>query len=255
LRNTGADVATSITGSIGLVSPANVRLLQPAASWPTVAPYVTSAPAQAQFLIADDRPIADLDLTLDLFHQDPSQIIVELTSPGGTTVRLHDRGGGSGHGIETRFDRDTAPAGPGTMADFIGESTMGTWTLSVQDLDPTGVTTDGYIRTRTLHAAVLGAFDCAAQDCADPTPVAAPDLRLAAVVDGAQLDLVLSWSAVVGAGYHVLQSTDPRFGGGVELVGNPTSATPLTLDDGARTTPALTFFQVRAVNSCHHEGS
>jgi hypothetical protein len=38
------------------------------------------------------------------------------------------------------------------------------------------------------------------------------------------------------------------------LLANPTTATTFTLPDGARTTPALTFFQVRAVNSCHHEG-
>jgi len=317
LSNSGADPATSITGHFGLVAPANVRILQPWATWPTLTPaatvesdaphlqlvvlpqascgetltlelngaasnatpfssriaiamgnpnrdytassivpipYVTSTPAQAQFVVVDDRPIADLDLTLDVFHQDPSQITVDLTSPAGTTVRLHDRGAGSGHGIETRFDRDTAPAGPGTMADFIGESTMGTWTISVQDLDPAGVTTDGYIRARTLHATVAGAFDCTPQTCADPTPVGAPDLRLATVVDGQELDLVLSWTAVPGAGYHILESIDPRFGEGVELLANPAAATTLTLHDGARTTPALTFFQVRTVNDCHHEG-
>jgi hypothetical protein len=124
----------------------------------------------------------------------------------------------------------------------------------MQDVDPTGVTTDGYIRPRTLHATVAGAFDCEPHACADPAPAASPDLRMELVDDGAQLDLVLSWSAVGGAGYHVLQSVDPRFGGGVGLIGNPTVDTSFTLQDGARTTPALTFFQVRAVNTCHHEG-
>ena len=317
LFNDTADPATFTTGRLSLVGPPNVRILNPAAVWPTIAstasaesappqprlvilpqaqcgqtltvdlagaasnsppfssriaipmgnpqrdytetsivivPSLTTTPVQATFVVTDDRPLADLDLTIDIFHQDPTQIIVELTSPHGTTVRLHDRGPGSGHGIETRFDRDTAPSGPGTMADFIGESTLGTWTISMQDVDPTGVTTDGYIRTRTLNATIAGGYGCEPKSCADPTPVAAPNLQVAMVDDGTQLDLVLSWSAVAGAGYHVLQSTDPRFVNGVEFLGNPVSATTLTLQDGARTTPALTFFQVRAVNSCHFEG-
>ena len=56
------------------------------------------------------------------------------------------------------------------------------------------------------------------------------------------------------AGYHVLQSVDPSFGSAVELIGNLATGTELTLPDGARTTPELTFFQVRGVNSCHQEG-
>jgi hypothetical protein len=217
-------------------------------------PFLTGAPVQAFFEVADDRTLAEMDVTLDIFHQDPTQIIVELTSPQGTTVRLHDRGAGSGHGIETRFDRDTAPSGPGTMADFAGQSLLGTWTLSVQDVDASGVTTDGYIRPRTLHATIVGGFGCTPQTCPQPTPTMAPDLDVARVDDGGLPDLVLTWSAVAGAGYHVLQSADPRFLTGVTLIGNPATAAPLTLEDGAAPTPGLTFYQVRAVNDCHFEG-
>jgi hypothetical protein len=220
-----------------------------------IIPPLTTTPAQAQWVVADDRTIVDLDVTLDIFHQEPTQIVVELTSPGGTTVRLHDRTAGSGHGIETRFDRDTPPSGPGTMADFAGEQLDGTWTLSVQDLDGSGITTDGYIRPRTLHATIAGAFGCDPQSCAEPVPAAAPALNVALVPNGGALDMALSWTPVAGAGYHVLQSTDARFLAGVEVIGNPSSATTaLTLPDGAHTTPALTFFEVRAVNGCHQEG-
>jgi len=209
---------------------------------------------ETSFILTENETIADLDVTLDIIHQDPTQIIVELTSPQGTTVRLHDRSAGSGHGIVTRFDRDTAPDGPGSMADFVGESTMGTWTLSVEDVDSTGATTDGYIFPRTLHVTSEGGFGCEPQDCADPTPTSAPDLQVGRVDNGPTIDLVLSWSPVAAAGYHVLQSEDPEFRSGVELIANPATETTLTLEDGAATTPALTLFQVRAVNSCHHEG-
>ncbi len=217
-------------------------------------PYLTTVPVEAYWNVAEGKTIAELDVTLDIFHQDPTQIVVDLVSPQGTTVRLHDRSAGSGHGIETRYDRDTPPDGPGSMADFIGESMQGTWTLRVQDLDGSGVTTDGYIRPRTLHFTVDGAFDCEPQTCPEPTPTAAPDLRVDLAEVGSRLDLVLTWSAVEGAGYHVLQSTDPSFGSAIELIGTTTTETAFTLEDGARTTPALTFFQVRAVNSCHQEG-
>ncbi|HEX5045049.1 MAG TPA: proprotein convertase P-domain-containing protein, partial [Candidatus Polarisedimenticolaceae bacterium] len=317
LHNGGGDAATSTTGTLSVVGPAHVRILDPQMGWPTIPslgeaesvapqpqlvllpqaqcgqtltldldgaasnsapfssrmeiplgssqrdytrtaivpiPFLTSTPVQANFDVTDDRTIADLDVTLDIFHQDPTQIIVELTSPQGTTVRLHDRGAGSGHGIETRFDRDTAPSGPGSMADFAGQSLLGTWTLSVQDVDGSGVTTDGYIRPRTLHATIVGGFGCTPQTCAEPTPSMAPDLAVARVEDGGPPDLVLTWSAVSGAGYHVLQSQDPRFLTGVNLIGNPATAAPLTVEDGAAGTPGLTFYQVRAVNSCHFEG-
>lgn len=317
LSNAGGDPATSTTGTIAVVGPPHVRVLNPAAVWPTIPsggtaesaapqprlvllpqaqcgqvltvdlagsasnsapfegriaipmgatqrdyprteivpiPYLTTTPVTATFTVSDAQTIADLDITLDIFHQDPTQIVVELTSPQGTTVRLHDRGPMIGHGVETRFDRDTAPSGPGSMAAFVGESLLGTWTLSVSDLDGSGVTTDGYIRPSSLNATIAGGFGCLPQTCAQPTPSSAPDLRVAAVVDGSQLDLALSWSAVAGAGYHVLQSTDPSFATNVSLLANPTTGTTYTIEDGAHTTPPLTYFQVRAVNSCHHEG-
>lgn len=217
-------------------------------------PFLTTTPVQTTFVVPDDRTIADLDVTLDIFHQTPSQLVVELTSPQGTTVRLHDHGPGSGHGIETRFDRDTPPSGPGSMADFVGEPLSGTWTLSVSDPDASGETTDGYIRARSLNATIAGGFDCVPQACAEPTPAVAPALEVALVEGGAERDLLLSWSPVVGSGYHVLQSSDPRFLDGVELVGNPATATTHTLQNGAATTPSITFFQVRAANACHFEG-
>ncbi|HXV76307.1 MAG TPA: proprotein convertase P-domain-containing protein, partial [Candidatus Polarisedimenticolaceae bacterium] len=258
----GDTLALDLSGAAANAAPfhAEIRIPmgEPQRDWVETAivpvPSLTSTPVEVHFDVADDRPIADLDVTLDIFHQDPTQLIVELTSPQGTTVRLHDRSTGSGHGIETRFDLDTAPDGPGSLDDFHAESTLGSWTLSVQDVDASGVTTDGYIRSRTLHVTIDGAWDCEPRSCPDPVPVEAPDLRVERIDGENTVDLNLSWSPVAGAGYHVLQSVDPTFGVGVELIGNLASETSLVLPDGARTTPDLTFFQTRAVNACHHEG-
>lgn len=95
---------------------------------------------------------------------------------------------------------------------------------------------------------------CEPQVCAESTPGAAPDLRIDLVDNDPRLDLDLSWSPVVASGYHVLQSDDPSFESGVELIAAPTTETSFSYEDGGRTTPAMTFFQVRAVNVCHQEG-
>jgi hypothetical protein len=59
---------------------------------------------------------------------------------------------------------------------------------------------------------------------------------------------------MIRAGYHALQSVDPRFRSGVELIGILTSEASLTLADGVNTISDPTFFQVRAVSSDHQEG-
>ena len=72
--------------------------------------------------------------------------------------------------------------------------------------------------------------------------------------NGPQLDLLFAWDPVASAaGYHVLQSSSPSFGTS-EVIGATAGSTTLTMEDGANTTPSLTFFQVRAVNSCDQEG-
>ena len=176
-----------------------------------------------------------------------------MTSPQGTTVRLHDQSSVPENGVQTRYDLEREPDGPGTMDDFTGESTAGTWTASVQDVG-TASTGNGYFFSWKLHVTADGAFDCDPVTCPDPLPTEAPDLHVAAVADGAETDLVLTWDPVAAAGHHVLQSTAAPFDADVELLAQTTTETTLTLEDGVHTTPALTFFQVRGVNSCNHEG-
>ena len=107
--------------------------------------------------VTEDRTIAELDVTVNITHPNVPELIVELTSPQDTTVRLHDNSG-SGSGLTTRYDLEAEPDGPGTMADFEGESTLGTWTLSVEDTI-WGINGNAYLNGFTLHATADGAFD------------------------------------------------------------------------------------------------
>jgi hypothetical protein len=141
------------------------------------------------------------------------------------------------------------------MDDFVGESTLGTWTLSVEDADSDGPTGNGFLNEWTLHASVAGGFDCEPVACGEPTPTEAPGLTVATSPNGGEIDLVMSWNPIAGAaGHHVLQSSSASFEAGVDLLERTTSETSHTIADGVHTTPDLTFFQVRAVNSCNLEG-
>ncbi len=139
------------------------------------------------------------------------------------------------------------------MGDFVGESTQGTWTLSVEDVG-TASTGDGTLNEWTLHFLVDGAFGCTPRMCPEPTPTEAPDLSVEIAAGGAGTDLLLSWTPIAAAGYHVLQSTTAAFDTTVALLGRPTTMTTWTVPDGVNSTPPLTFFQIRGVNACNQEG-
>jgi len=52
-----------------------------------------------------------------------------LFSPGNNQLLLHQRGGGSNDNIIKAFNRINTPA----LAQFLGESATGTWSLKVSD--------------------------------------------------------------------------------------------------------------------------
>jgi hypothetical protein len=89
--------------------------------------------------------------------------VVELTSPEGTKVRLHNRTGGSASDIITWYDSETQPDGPGALGDFSGEWAEGRWELYVADL--------ASVDTGTLHTwALRFAFPPATSEVEDRPP-------------------------------------------------------------------------------------
>jgi len=95
---------------------------------------------------ADDLPIADVNVNLDIDHSFVSDLTVRLIAPSGTTVVLVSNSCGSNQNINATFDDDgnsfscgSDPAIMGTvrplgsLASFQGESLLGEWTLEVQD--------------------------------------------------------------------------------------------------------------------------
>ncbi|MCH7871425.1 MAG: proprotein convertase P-domain-containing protein, partial [Planctomycetes bacterium] len=84
--------------------------------------------------VSDLYCIGDVDVEIDVTHSHISDLVIELESPMGTVVRLHNRNGGSGENIHVTYDDLTRPpAGPGLLRDFNAEVATGVWTLRVSD--------------------------------------------------------------------------------------------------------------------------
>ncbi|RMG47969.1 MAG: hypothetical protein D6718_02585 [Acidobacteria bacterium] len=212
-------------------------------------PNETQQPVTSTITIDDVRTITDLDVSIDISAFRASDFIIDVTSPSGTTVRLKNRTNG---GLNTRYDRDRQPDGPGTMQDFDGEPLQGTWTLSIRDVVPGPFPQGSTLRSWTIHAQVAEPFDCQPFACSDPTPDAVPP-SLSVRRSGA--DLVFDWPAATGAtGYNLLADTDAQFPAPA-LDGRTSGATTLTLA-GAASGPAgsVRYYLVRGTNSCNWEG-
>ncbi len=81
----------------------------------------------------DDISATDVEVYINITHTYIGDLIVEVTSPEGTTVRLHNRTGSSSNDIVGWYDTELTVDGPGALLDFAGESSGGDWTLWVSD--------------------------------------------------------------------------------------------------------------------------
>ncbi|MFH1842311.1 MAG: proprotein convertase P-domain-containing protein [bacterium] len=77
------------------------------------------------------KTVVAVELFVDITHTYPGDLTIDLTSPSGTTVRLHDR---SGYGVDDVYGwypTELTPEDELTL--FNDEATDGQWTLSVAD--------------------------------------------------------------------------------------------------------------------------
>ncbi len=120
------------------VDPAGLPLQISASDTPTVTTSVQ---------IFDDLSVSDINVNLELNHTYLADLIVSLISPSGTRVALISNTCGELNNINAVFDDDGAdivcsgnPAISGTvnpigsLSSFKGESTLGEWTLEIQDI-------------------------------------------------------------------------------------------------------------------------
>ena len=80
---------------------------------------------------AGGATVSAVEVMLDITHTYIGDLIVELTSPGGTRVMLHNRSGGTLENIYGWCPGDLEPAED--MNAFIGDPADGTWIINVSD--------------------------------------------------------------------------------------------------------------------------
>lgn len=124
--------------------------------------------------ITDGRTISDLNVRLNLTHTFVGDLRVSLRGPGGETILLTDRRGGSGDNYtNTRFDQGGAqPISAGSapfsgtfrpeeeLSVYNGLAASGLWTLTIQDMRATDAgTLNSWSLEMTLNNDIFGPFE------------------------------------------------------------------------------------------------
>jgi carboxypeptidase D len=142
--------------------------------------------------IATDFEISSATVFVDVTHGYVGDLRIDLVSPSGTPVALHNRTGGSTDDIYGTYGVDLTPDEP--FSRLRGETGAGTWTLRLRD----GVTENqGRLDAWSLEL------------CGRPIEAETPEMRLRDV-DAAAEGVRLRWWPYPGLhSYRVYRSTDP----------------------------------------------
>ena len=78
--------------------------------------------------------VGGVEVYLDITHSYISDLVIDLISPAGTTVRLHNNQGGAGQDIVGWYPLELSPYH--SLDAFIGEMAQGIWRLHLVDAGP-----------------------------------------------------------------------------------------------------------------------
>jgi subtilisin-like proprotein convertase family protein len=224
----------------------------PATNVPVTIPKRDAAGVTATLDIADDETITAVRVFVNISHGDIGQLLVALQSPSNNSIVLHNNTGSGTANLVTTYGVDTVPDGPGSLSDFIGESSAGTWRLFLID-DTPGPVDAGTLNAWAVELTSSGAFDCDPLSCAEPVP---GDLGDSLRVDPSGVDdVALSWQPLAGAAqYRVWRSSAPAMSPDLAL-GQTSSTSFVEVGGQSGLAPgSISFYQVRAVNVCEWEG-
>lgn len=129
--------------------------------------------ASDNIVVADAGTILDLDVQLNITHTFIGDLVIDVSSPAGTTVRLHDEAGADADNINTTYNDDGAGTAPAQALSAVdGQQKQGSWTLLVTDVFPGA--DDGVINTwgLVIEAQGAGFNDCNNNGAADECEIA-----------------------------------------------------------------------------------
>ncbi|MDP7009050.1 MAG: proprotein convertase P-domain-containing protein [Phycisphaerales bacterium] len=183
--------------------------------------------------VNDAYCIGDVDIELDLTHTYIGDLEVDVTSPEGTTVRLHDRSGGGDDDLHMYYDEQGGdiPEGPGSLADWEGEIVTGTWRMDVTD--NAGADT-GTLDHWALKIASSG----------DICPPVAQDVEVF-TDENVPIDITLIGASPDGGALEYIITSNPAEGALQNLDGSPIGGLPYTLEgDQVRYVPDTAFIGI-----------
>ena len=220
----GGDTSRHVTLDVGRYSYVATDLPLPINDNSTTTSYIE---------INDAYCIGDVDIELDLLHTFLGDLEVDVTSPEGTTVRLHDRTGGSADDLHMYYDEQGGdmPDGPGSLADWEGEIVTGTWRMDVSD--NAGADT-GTLDHWALKIASSG----------DECPPVAQDVEVF-TDENTSLDITLVGASPNGGDLEYILTSAPADGTLQNIDGSPIGALPYTLvGDAVRYVPDNGFIGI-----------
>ncbi len=150
---------TTITSECRIADAPNLPITISSVGTPTISSVIA---------IADDRPVLGVRVTLDIEHSFVSDLVINLTSPSGTTVNILSNSCGEANDISAIFDSEAPPficgnnpaisgiVRPlGSFGAFSGESSFGEWVLTIEDTAPAD---GGSLNGFSLELCVEGAL-------------------------------------------------------------------------------------------------
>ncbi len=84
----------------------------------------------SEIQIQQDGNVKNIAVNIDIEHPYIGDLRIDLVSPSGQIVRLHDNTGGRSRNIKRIYDATSTP----NLNDLIGESIQDKWQLRVRDL-------------------------------------------------------------------------------------------------------------------------
>jgi subtilisin-like proprotein convertase family protein len=178
-------------------APSGPELVVSAASAQPIRDYQV---ARQHLEVGSECTIARAAVDVNIAHSFIGDLRVVLRSPRGTSITLHNHGGGGRANLVTSWDWD---ARRGALQTLAGESARGRWEMAVHD--DAGADT-GTFRSFTLHfqcreGTVASATSTMRQDTATAPPSPVPDRSAAgaAVASGAAAGSSAGGPAATGA--------------------------------------------------------
>ncbi len=130
IADTANGIVTPLIDVAAAVAGADLAVGEPA---PAPIPDVTGLPLLSYATVVENGWVESIRVVLQITHPNPADLAVDLVSPDGIRVRLHDHTGGTSgvNGLHADYPGTDTPAQD--LSRFAGDLARGTWRLEVLD--------------------------------------------------------------------------------------------------------------------------